>query len=180
METLSPPLSGKRCRKCHTHKPREAFRPHPGLKDGLNSWCEPCMREAAKRTRAKYPERYGAEALRKAYREANPVQPVECDWCGVVFTPENNRVRCYCSKSCRNRVVRLREYGLTPDDFHRMVEAQGHCCGICHEKPDQWNIDHDHETGGVRGLLCGFCNRGIGHFMDDPVRLRAAIDYLER
>ncbi|MBO0881613.1 MAG: hypothetical protein J2P17_14985 [Mycobacterium sp.] len=54
----------------------------------------------------------------------------------------------------------------------------GKFCEIC-GAPAEAN-DHDHHTGALRGLLCQGCNLGLGFFSDDPVRLRAAIAYLER
>lgn len=77
-----------------------------------------------------------------------------------------------------------RKYGVSIDDYDRMVEAQGGTCAICGTTaPDEaglrWNVDHDHETGAVRGLLCRNCNVGLGKFGDDIELLRRAIAYLE-
>ena len=72
---------------------------------------------------------------------------------------------------------RLRSYGLTEEDFRGMWDAQGGRCAICGSSDPQ-NIDHDHSTGEVRGLLCHKCNFGIGQFNDNIDLLNAAIDYL--
>ena len=65
-----------------------------------------------------------------------------------------------------------------------MVEQNGRCaiCGVPeYELPSRLYIDHDHETGKVRGLLCPSCNTGLGHLKDDPeVLLRACIYLLTR
>jgi hypothetical protein len=76
----------------------------------------------------------------------------------------------------------LREYGLTQTAFDAILADQGGTCSICAGQPDVrgWHVDHDHSTGQVRGILCGPCNTGLGHFRDDIALLGRAIDYLER
>jgi len=76
------------------------------------------------------------------------------------------------------RTRRLKKYKLTEADYQRLLETQGWACAICRGPPEA--IDHDHHTGRVRGVLCTPCNQGIGHMFDEPKRLRAAADYLER
>jgi hypothetical protein len=78
----------------------------------------------------------------------------------------------------------LRRYGITQEQFDAMLEHQGNRCAICRTDTPcptsgkTWHIDHDHETGRVRGLLCNSCNRGIGQLGDDPDRLESAARYL--
>ena len=63
-----------------------------------------------------------------------------------------------------------------------MLEAQDGVCAICGKTPQQnikrLYVDHDHETGDVRGLLCQQCNIGLGAFRDDKAVLHKAIKYL--
>jgi hypothetical protein len=81
-----------------------------------------------------------------------------------------------------------RKYGLTLEDYDRMLAVQGGVCMICGNppKPDgkqaasRLHPDHDHVTNRTRDLLCLSCNVGVGHFRDDPVLLRAAAEYIER
>lgn len=79
---------------------------------------------------------------------------------------------------------RMRRYGLTAADYHRMLAQQGGGCAICARadaggRPGaRFHVDHCHRTGRVRGLLCSNCNTGIGKFADDPGRLERAALYL--
>lgn len=72
-----------------------------------------------------------------------------------------------------------RKFGITVEDYDRMLSAQGGVCMIC-RKPSQNNlhVDHCHKTGIVRSLLCGHCNRMIGLAGDDPMVLISAAEYL--
>lgn len=74
-------------------------------------------------------------------------------------------------------------YGLTKEGFDRLWAEQEGRCAICRDpladEPYRLHVDHCHETGAVRGLLCGGCNVGLGNYRDDPKLLRAAADYLE-
>jgi hypothetical protein len=78
----------------------------------------------------------------------------------------------------------MRNYGLAKGDFERMLDEQQNKCAICgfefHDegKSTRPHIDHCHNSGDVRGLLCSLCNIGLGHFKDDPQRLQSAIEYL--
>lgn len=82
----------------------------------------------------------------------------------------------------------LVRYGITPEDLTRMLAVQSGCCAICGDppKPDgvraasRLHVDHDHETGAVRELLCNHCNRMVGAARDRPELLRAAAAYIER
>ncbi len=77
-------------------------------------------------------------------------------------------------------------YGITQEEYDVRLEAQGGACAICRKAEPGGNgntsfhVDHNHETGEVRGLLCAACNSGLGHLGDDIDRLRAALAYLER
>jgi hypothetical protein len=74
-------------------------------------------------------------------------------------------------------------YGITREQFDRLRLSQTGKCAICKRDfssgKDQ-HVDHDHQSGRVRGLLCSGCNTALGLMKDSPERLRAAADYLER
>ena len=74
-------------------------------------------------------------------------------------------------------------YGLPKGAREKMIEEQNGQCAICGNIPTTrrgLHIDHDHETGKVRGLLCHGCNTAIGSLGDDIELLRKAIMYLEK
>ena len=73
----------------------------------------------------------------------------------------------------------MRRYGIGSAEVDAIIELQDDRCPICgREVPEQ--VDHDHATGKVRGVLCFDCNGGLGQFRDDPDALSNAIGYLAR
>ncbi len=84
----------------------------------------------------------------------------------------------------------IKQYGLTIEQYEQMEEYQDHRCKICgiHESKNAIDkngtvrrlaIDHDHNTGQIRGLLCSACNTALGSFKDSVDSLKRAILYLE-
>lgn len=85
----------------------------------------------------------------------------------------------------RKRELKLAQrYGITLEEYDRMLANQGHRCVICQREHNDaqgpLHVDHCHATGQIRGLLCRSCNTAIGAFEDDRRRLIAAAAYLER
>lgn len=74
------------------------------------------------------------------------------------------------------------DFGISLADFETMLSNQGGVCAICGERPKRRRlaVDHCHQTGRVRGLLCYSCNVGIGALRDSPDVIRSAIAYLRR
>lgn len=79
---------------------------------------------------------------------------------------------------------REKKFGLTQEGFDALLAVQNGRCAICRsETPGGrggFAVDHCHEIGHVRGLLCTNCNNGLGRFKDNPDHLIAAADYLRR
>lgn len=113
-----------------------------------------------------------------------------CRYCGEEFQPTAPS-HLYCSDDCaENGVIQRhfkKSYGLTYKEVLALREKQQNLCAICGQEgfmmnkrvKSALNVDHNHKTGEVRGLLCHNCNRGLGLFQDDVERLKTAIAYLE-
>ena len=76
-----------------------------------------------------------------------------------------------------------RKFGITYEEYQEMIRVQNHSCAICGvTKPGgrgNWHVDHCHETGKIRALLCWACNVGLGCFKDNEKLLRLAATYLK-
>ena len=133
-----------------------------------------------------------------------------CQFCGKDFskTPRAlNSKTIHCSDSCKQQAYLERgdkmsaderlekrhsyvksHYGLTKEDYNRLLAQQDGCCAICGESESEINkkithykalsVDHDHKTKQVRGLLCSRCNIGLGNFKDNIKIMARAIQYL--
>lgn len=79
------------------------------------------------------------------------------------------------------RFFNYKTYSMRSADYELMLRDQNGGCAICGSKPPKGkrlDIDHDHDSGEVRGLLCGPCNRSLGLLKDDPSVIRRAADYV--
>ena len=118
--------------------------------------CRVCLRAHARRWAATHPEEERDRASR--YYEATRSEMIK--------------------KSRDHKLAR--RYGLTAGSYNELLESQKGRCAICGNLPDtrRLSVDHDHETGVVRGLLCSHCNTGLGQFRDNAKLLNNAIGYL--
>jgi hypothetical protein len=139
------------CPSCGVARPPDDF--YASRRD-----CRPCVRAAVRRY-----QRDNAEAISATRAAARR-------------TPEGKRKQA--DRSFR------RYYGIGIDDVLILLAMQGGGCAICRTPlsvpAKGTHVDHDHETGAVRGILCATCNLMIGHSQEDPLRLRLAAEYLER
>lgn len=145
------------CTRCRRGKHRSEFGANSRKTNGLKSWCKKCSAASKSQGCRENIEENRAKA--RAYETSRR-------------TPEDSRRRLLWQK-----------YGLTPEGVDAMAGAQGNACAICGATQPSgrwanWFIDHNHDTGQVRALLCLYCNTGLGSFKDSPALLKAAILYL--
>ena len=148
----------KKCSCCGFVKTADEF-----YKNGkhLNSACKTCQKERYKKWVENNRERY--DAIQKKWRDAN-----------------KEKVSAKRRESDYFRVRRLTyQYGITIDDFNNMKEKQGSVCATC-GKERKLVVDHDHESGSVRGLLCQQCNTALGLIRDNKGVLQRMIEYLSK
>ncbi|MEU9102717.1 endonuclease VII domain-containing protein [Streptomyces sp. NPDC048361] len=152
------------------------------MPDGLQVYCRECSSEY-------YRKRQEAKGRTVRSRVAVPEGHKRCPQCEKVKPYsewERNRASsdgwasyCRTCRAQRNRISYFhRKYGLTPAQLDALVaDQQGICC-ICLSAPAQ-HVDHCHETGRVRGVLCFSCNAALGQFKDRPDVMRRAATYVE-
>jgi hypothetical protein len=82
-----------------------------------------------------------------------------------------------------NARQRKKNYGISQEQYDEMLKRQGNGCKFCGKTPEENKqrlaVDHCHDTGKVRGLLCSTCNLGLGYFMDDISLLTKAILHIK-
>ena len=191
----------RKCKKCLKEHPIEKFHKHPRGKNGRRSRCVECTTVESRILR----QRDGYEKHRKAKKaHYERVKNIEEE-----RQKRNERQRKYRAENpevrIRNREYRrlhlkryqatefesqLRtKYHMSRDQFFTMLNGQDGKCAICRtvlavetsrKAKNRKCIDHDHDTGKVRGILCSPCNSGLGYFGDSLSRVEAAADYLRK
>lgn len=152
----------KKCSKCETVKPLDGFHRDSRKKDGRHGHCKTCVLDRVAKYRADNIDK--VKAAQRLSRERRP-------------------------NVYRNKNL-LRTFGITLEEYQRMEAEQGGACAVCKQPEREIHsgsgklrnlaVDHDHETGAIRGLLCNSCNRGIGLLNDDPDLMQSAIAYLKQ
>jgi len=156
----------KRCKHCGIEKPLDDFYGDRKARDGRRPECKACNLAARRAKYAADPRPYIERVLK--WQADNRERYLERQR-SYIGTPQ---------KKLSNRKSHLkRKYGLTPEAFDALLASQGGGCAIC-GTADADNVDHDHATGAVRGILCFSCNVGIGHLADED-RLTGALAYLD-
>ena len=196
-------MNTKSCRVCKLFKEFGSFHKALGNKDGYNNRCKECQKE--------YNTQYHSQQKEKHIQTPPAPLPKKCPKCNNV-KPFKDFYRSNCSKTgitsfCKtcasekgkewekknkeknkqkSRVSSLkRNYGLTPQDYKKMLNRQNGLCCICKTNDPGKNklyftVDHCHATGVVRGLLCVKCNCALGLLNDNPALFVAAKNYLEK
>jgi hypothetical protein len=147
----------KTCRKCGETKPREEFNKRGN--NGLQSRCRMCDNSQNREWYSKNKDKAKARSI---------------EW------SRNNKDK---AKKAYRASHLKHNYSLTPNEWDELFDRQGGRCAICgtYETGNtrRFNVDHNHKTNDVRGLLCHHCNTGIGHLKDSPELLYKAAYYLK-
>lgn len=201
--------NGKECPRCAEYKPWSGYARKAAAGDQHQTYCAVCSCELATESRERHAEaRSARHAERLLVALSDPDRVKSCRSCGETkprsqfyvhrSTSDGRASTCrVCARAqarrrygdpdhqsgleLRRTEARLAKYGLSQLAHAQLYAAQDSCCAICDARPvEGLVVDHDHQTGLVRGLLCGPCNRALGGFADDAARLARAIGYLVR
>jgi len=203
------PEGFKFCSKCDKDKPLSEFHKNKKAKFGVNHICKECLRSfEVKEKEARFalvPE--GFKICTQCNKE-RPLTEFSkqkngrfgcssiCKECKYNKTKEYNnqhkeerKLKREQNKDKHRAFIFKQNYGITLDNYNEMVEEQNGVCAICGQPETAFekrfnrvrklSVDHSHETGKVRGLLCGNCNKALGGFKDNINILQKAIDYLK-
>jgi len=154
------------CTGCNITKPLTDFVKDKYDKSGYTYRCKKCRAKNHKEWVLKNPEKVKEINLKNKDKRKQ-----------FYNSPEGRR-------SSRRSWLK-KTYGLSLEDYDKMLKEQNNLCAICEEKDtkDKWGclaVDHDHKTGKIRDLLCYKCNAGIGLLNDNKELLIKAIKYLEK
>jgi hypothetical protein len=163
----------KKCIKCGVEKPLSEYTFHNRNKGQHRNFCHDCEKTWI----SEYHKSSHGKEKRKEWIGKNKEKIEEYKRIYKQDVIKQERSRVY------HRARWLKEsFNMTVDDYMVMYEEQDGKCKICGSTQNgkkNFCVDHNHETGKVRGLLCHNCNVSVGLMKDDPDLLRQAADYLE-
>jgi hypothetical protein len=195
----------KKCNRCKNLYTKDGFYKQSIRKSGYNSLCKSCCAEESKNRYIKsykkidYPSSYfDSGGLKMCCTCKNKYQK-DCFYLSNKEKSGYSKVCKFCSREkgknlkyrypLRNKKNKLKKYGLSIEEYEKMLSSQNGVCSICNKEETRkgkngkvlpLNVDHCHKTGKVRGLLCHLCNVSLGGFQDSEEILLKAINYLKK
>ncbi len=153
--------AAKTCTKCGIEQDRSCFGKDKCKKDGLTPPCRTCRRIASRLYYSNNKEKCNALNMRIYSKVKNTQKFQDARYA--------NHIK--------------RNYGITLEEYNDMFIEQGGRCAICGRHQAEFTrrllVDHNHETGVLRGLLCYNCNTGLGQFGDKLQLVKNTVKYLE-
>lgn len=150
----------KICTECKISKEELEFYKKPKGKNGLHSFCKKCCSKAvSKRSKDR---KLGLPSVLKVRHKEHGEKG---------------------SQDYQTSTSLKSNYGITIKEYNKLLTLQNGCCAICKRHHTEFSrrldVDHDHKSGKIRGLLCSGCNRGLGYFKDSEQLLDQASEYIK-
>ncbi|HEX2737134.1 MAG TPA: endonuclease VII domain-containing protein [Acidimicrobiia bacterium] len=157
----------KRCKKCGEVKPLADFYNETSGRDGKRATCKLCE-----------------SATRRRWYQANSERAIARSLQWQRDNPERYKAyqRAYQRDTDKDREYHLqRKFGLTQAEYEQRLAAQEGGCAVCGDRPGKTSlhVDHDHDSGAIRGLLCMRCNNALGLFREQTQLLENALRYVD-
>lgn len=160
----------KTCSRCGETKPRHQFGAERAKPDGLKAYCRDCSAAYLREYRQREPQRFLTYERDRLKHHGDQRRAADRErWASARSEVESETRARFARKIRKN-------YGITLEEYDALVANPCALCGSAQHIV----LDHCHTTGAIRGPLCKPCNSALGVFGDDPDRLRAAAEYIEK
>lgn len=192
-------MQTKICTKCNQEKEIKDFYKLKRGKYGVESVCILCKKSPSAKKRFLIPKGFkccticNIEKPIEEFYKSNQVKDgviARCKICDKLKYKESRRLLRKKNKLKVKNQSLIRSFGITLEDYNRMLEAQNGVCAICGKseiiidkrisKLRALTVDHNHKTGKVRGLLCARCNQALGLFKENSDVCFIAGKYLQK
>lgn len=161
-------VTERACNKCKEMKPLDGgFYRNKGMSDGLLKVCKTCCNAYSNAYKERHPEK--VKGYKRAWKDRNPDADMDYYWANYDELRE---------KQVWSRLET--RYGVTREEYETLLNKQNGVCAICggvNSDGRRLHVDHDHDSGAVRGLLCVVCNMQLG-VLDKQDWCLAAYAYL--
>ena len=198
-------MARKYCLRCGLNKELDAFGKDKYRPDGLTSACKQCRNNRSRETRQGYKQ---VNETRTEYRDTKYCPACHITKPSSEFQKDSTQKDGLCGscKTCKNKHCNdtqlslglngrrngqlKKKYKITLETYNKKLLEQNSVCAICLKAETRIDtktgqisalcVDHDHDTGQIRGLLCYKCNSALGMFRDDPIIVNRASNYLNQ